>query len=352
MARGRETRCGLKKAGVSGVHDGSGAHDVLMPSCLGRNLEVDRLAATLVVNVRLIACEHTHIHTLHTSKQFKPLTRIPRKLTSLLTSAQVQQVHHVALGFEDSFLLTYRDKRGRDHIESHNLPTELTTFLHATNPQGRPTRNIPAIRLTLGPHNASFFVHDSGSYIWMNLPSELLAALQERIKDGNWTDRPRLVALGADANYLLLTEKHAAVWGLRHYATLSRMLEYSRTEARGIADVRNVALHPYRYQCFIAQSANGTVLSENVPPHEAAGVESIRAAILKDTKEMDMRVQQSQRKIESVSRRPSLQHQATLRKYWGERKQEFRAQSKGLRLSLSLSVSAAGIAGGFSKMLG
>ncbi|KAL5375936.1 hypothetical protein DPSP01_010801 [Paraphaeosphaeria sporulosa] len=279
-------------------------------------------------------------------------TRIPKKLTSLLTSAQVQEVYHVALGFEDSFLLTYRDKRGRDHIESHNLPTELTTFLHAKNPQGRPTRNIPAIRLTLGPHNASFFVHDAGSYIWMNLPSGLLTALQARIKDGNWTDRPRLVALGADANYLLLTERHAAVWDLRHYTTLSRMLEYSRTQARGIADVRNVALHPYRYQCSIAQSANGTVLSDNVPPHEAAGIESIRAAILKDTKEIDMRVQQSQSKIESAPRRPGLQHQATLRKDWGERKQEFRAQSKGLRLSLSLSVSAAGIAGSFSKMLG
>ncbi|KAF2443196.1 hypothetical protein P171DRAFT_433501 [Karstenula rhodostoma CBS 690.94] len=279
-------------------------------------------------------------------------TRIPKKLTALLSSAQIQEVHHVALGFEDSFLLTWRDKHGRDHIESHNLPTELTTFLHATNPQGRPTRNIPAIRLTLGPHNASFFVHDSSAYIWMNLPPELLTALQARIKDGNWTDRPRLVALGADANYLLLTENHAAAWELRHYATLSRMLEYSRTQARGIADVRNVALHPYRYQCFVAQSANGTVLSENVPPHEAAGVQGIRAAILKDTKEMDTRVQQSQKKVESVPRRSSLQHQATLKKDWGERKQEFRAQSKGLKLSLSLSVSAAGIAGSFGKMLG
>lgn len=237
-------------------------------------------------------------------------------------------------------------------IDFHNLPDELTDFLHATNTNGRLIRNIPAIRLTLGPLNASFFVHDSASYIWMNLPSELLSALQARIKDGNWTDRPRLVSLGADASYLLLTEKHAAVWDLRHYATLSRMLEYSRTQPRGIADVRNVALHPYRYQCFIAQSANGTVLSENVPPHEAAGVENIRACILNDTKEKDMHVQPLQRKAESVPRKPTLQHQATLRKDWGDRKQEFRAQSKGLRVSLSLSISAAGIAGSFSKMLG
>lgn len=192
----------------------------------------------------------------------------------------------------------------------------------------------------------------------MGIPSDLVSALQSRIKDGNWTDRPRIVALGADANYLLITEKHAAVWHLSYYATISRMLEYSRTQVRGIADVKNISLHPYRYQCFIAQSANGTLISENAPPHEVTGVDNIRAAILKDTKEMERRAQDAQRKTESVTRRPSapmkptLQHQATLKRDWGERKQEFRAQSKGLRLSLSLSVSAAGIAGSFSKMLG
>lgn len=186
----------------------------------------------------------------------------------------------------------------------------------------------------------------------MNLPPQLLTALQARIKDGNWTDRPRLVALGADANYLLLTEKHAAAWDLRHYAALSQVVEYSRTQARGIADVRNVALHPYRYQCFIAQSANGTVLCENVPLHEAVSIGIIKDAILTDTKEMDMRVHQSQKKIESLPKRPGMQQQATLKKDSGERKHEFRAQAKGLRLSLSFSVSAAGIAGKFSKMLG
>ncbi|KAJ4359912.1 uncharacterized protein N0V89_000469 [Didymosphaeria variabile] len=286
------------------------------------------------------------------SSSRRDYTRLPKKLTFLLTSAQSQEVHHLALGFEDSFLLTWRDKHGRDHIESQGLPTELTNFLYATNAQGRLLRNVPAIRLTLGPHNSSFFVHDSASYIWMNLPSELLTALQARIKDGNWIDRPRIVALGADSNFLLITEKHAAVWDLGFYNTISRMLEYSRTQTRGIADVRNVTLHPYRYQCFVALSMNGTLISENVPPHEAAGVERIRAAILKDTKEMEKKAQESQRRIESVPRRPNMQHQATLRRDWGERKQEVRAQSKGLRLSLSLSVSAAGIAGSFSKMLG
>ena len=188
----------------------------------------------------------------------------------------------------------------------------------------------------------------------MNLPPKLVSALQSRIQEGNWIDRPRIVALGADSNYLLITEKHAAVWNMSCYATISRMLEFSRTQPRGIADIRNVALHPYRYQCFIAQSANGTLIAENVPPHELAGVTSIRAAILADTKDMERRAKDKeviQRRLESVARRPSLQQRASLRTEFGDKKHEFRAQAKGIKLSLSLSVSAAGVAGSFSKML-
>ncbi|KAF1976195.1 hypothetical protein BU23DRAFT_42724 [Bimuria novae-zelandiae CBS 107.79] len=286
-------------------------------------------------------------------------TRLPNKLTTLLTSAQLQEVHHVALGFEDSFLLTYRDKHGRDHIESQNLPPELTTFLYATNPRGRLTRNIPALRLALGPYNASFLIHDSASYIWLNLPPTLLSALQARIKDGVWLDRPRIVALGADSNFLLITEGHAAIWDLGCYTMLSRMLEYSRTQARGIADVAGVALHAYRYECFIAQAVNGAVVSENVPVHEGAGVAGMKEAVLKDVKEVEERAKGAERRarekevvrrrLEGAARRESVHGGQGGER--GEVKEVFRAKGRGIRLSLSLSVST-GLAGSFSKMLG
>ncbi|KAF2242458.1 hypothetical protein BU26DRAFT_610297 [Trematosphaeria pertusa] len=271
-------------------------------------------------------------------------TRLPKKLTSFLTSSQLQKVHHITLGFENSFLITYRDKTGHDHIESRGLPPELENFLYATPPNGATTRNIPNLRLILGPYNTSFFVHDGSSYLWMNLPQPLLSALQSRIKNGSWTDKPRIVALGADGNFLLITEKHAAVWDLSHYRTISSMLEYSRTQDRGIEEIHAGTLHPYRYQCFVAQSRNGTLLHENLPPHQVAGVEGMTAAVMRDTKEAERKAK--------VERRPSLQQRASLTRDWGERKQEFRAQANGLRLSLSLSVSAAGIAGGIGKMLG
>lgn len=185
----------------------------------------------------------------------------------------------------------------------------------------------------------------------MSLPPRLLSALQSRTKDGNWLDKPRIVALGADSNFLLITENHAAVWDLGSYNTISSMLEFSRSQERGIAEVHDITLHPYRYHCFVAQSRNGTLLYENLPPHELPGIEGMKADIQRDTQEVERRARERSR-IADVQRRPSLQHQATLRRDWGDRRQEFRAQSKGLRLSLSLSVSARGLAGGLGKMLG
>ncbi|KAF2676407.1 hypothetical protein K458DRAFT_322106 [Lentithecium fluviatile CBS 122367] len=286
-------------------------------------------------------------------------TRLPKKLAALLTSVQLQKVHHVSLGFGDSFMLTWRDKEGYDHIEFHALPIELTNFLYAKSPTGHLLRSISKVRVTLGPYNHSFFATDGSACLWMNLPPLLLSALQTRIKNGNWTDRPRLVSLGSDQNFLLITEGNAAVWELPQYATLSQMLEYSRSQDSGIEEVYNVTLHPHRYQCFVAQARNGTLLYGNLPPHEVPAIQALQPVILQDTRAAEKSGKERERERRLiVERRPSLRHQGSLKTDWGEgdTRQEIRArkQANGLRLSLSLSVSAKGIAGGFGlgRMLG
>ena len=45
-----------------------------------------------------------------------PSARLPKKLSLLLNSKQLQKIHHVTLGFENSFLVTWRDIQGGDHI--------------------------------------------------------------------------------------------------------------------------------------------------------------------------------------------------------------------------------------------
>jgi hypothetical protein len=233
--------------------------------------------------------------------------------------------------------------------ESSGLPPELTTFLYAKKPDGSLLRYIPSLCLSLGPYNTSFYVTDSSACLWMNLPPPLLSALQARIKNAAWIDRPRIVTLGAAQNFLLITEKHTAVWDLSHYATLSKMLEFSRMQKDGISEVYNATLHAYRYQCFLAQSRNGKLLFENLPLHELGALQSLQPFVLEDTRVAETSREERERRI-VVERRPSLKQQARFRQSWGEggKRQEIRAlkQAKGLRLSLSLSVSAKGLAGG------
>ena len=241
----------------------------------------------------------------------------------------------MTLGFEESFLLTWRDTNGQDRIDASGLPPELIEFLYNRN------RDVKNIRCTLGPYNASFFVHDKASYLWNNLPEPLLAALQGNIRDGNWVDRPRLVALGAGGNFLMVTEKNAAVWDLRHYKSVLTLIKQSNA-----ADIHNLVLHAYRYQCFVSQSKGGRLFSENVPPHQAVGVQDMVEPILKDTEAGQKRFLsfEDSKKSASVPRRPMvLQQRAQMRKEWSEHSHEISARAKGVKLSFSLSVNLGGL---------
>lgn len=192
----------------------------------------------------------------------------------------------------------------------------------------------------------------------MNLPPRLLLALTTRIKDNDWTDRPRIVALGADKNFLLITENKATVWDLSNYRSLTQMLEYAKRQDKGIEEIQNIILHSYRYQGFVAQSRNGTILYEGLPEWNMQGIEGIKGPVLRDTREAEVRQRQF-----DLQRRPSLrtmrsersngrvlEERARLKREWSDKKAELRTQAKGLKISLSLSVSAGGIA--LNKMLG
>lgn len=243
-----------------------------------------------------------------------------------------------------------------DRINSSRLPDELTDFLYAKTPQGQLVRNIPAIRCVLGPSNSSFFVHDSSAYLWMSIPDGLLRALQSRIKNGSWTDKPRIVALGADDNFLLITETNVVIWDLENYKTVSDMLKFARTQEHGIRDIHSLVLHAYRYGCYVAQSRTGALLHGNLPPHQVPGVTSMAEPLMRDTerakeKERPARtpVQRRESERDSLQRRSSgLQERARIKREWSDHKQQFTAQSKGLKLSLSVSFGV----GGLARMLG
>lgn len=267
--------------------------------------------------------------------------RIAKKLARFLSNEQLKQVHHVTLGFEDSFLLIWRDTNGKDRAEASGLPAELVEFIFARN------RDVPKIRCCLGPYNESFFVHDGASYLWKNLPQKLVSTLQKNIKDGSWADQPRLVSLGADGNFLMITENDAAVWDLRNYKPLVALLEKGT-----MSEVHNLILHPYRFHTFVLQSKDGKLTYENIPPHELPGVQAMLEPILNDTKDAQTRqlTRRESGKTAGPQTRPSvLQQRAQLRREWSEHSREFSTQAKGVKLSFSLSVN---LGGGLARLLG
>ncbi|KAJ4333734.1 hypothetical protein N0V87_007395 [Didymella glomerata] len=171
----------------------------------------------------------------------------------------------------------------------------------------------------------------------MSIPDGLLQALQSRIKNGSWIDKPRIVALGADDDFLLITEKNVAIWDLENYKTVSDMLELARTQDRGIAESHNIVLHAYRYECYVAQSKSGALLHGNLPPHQVTGLMKMVEPVLRDTE-----------RAKETDRPTRVPERAKIKREWSDHRQQFTAQSKGLKLSLSVSVSV----GGLARMLG
>lgn len=278
-------------------------------------------------------------------------TRLPQKLLNLITSAQLKQIYHVCLGCEDSFLLTWRDTSGQDRIDVSGLPSDLIEFLYKRDAQRRLVREIPDIRCVLGPYNSSFLAHDGSAYAWLNLPEKLLHALQSRIKDGKWADRPQVVALGADGNFILSTEKNSVIWHLDQYRSVSKYLSSIRERPQEVSKIRQVVLHPYRFQASIIHLQGGGLVADNLPPPAITGFELMKEAALRDTtatRRKPLARQASEGKA-PMQRKPSvLQQRAQMRREWSNHSQEFSAQAKGLKVSLSLNISL----GGLTRMLG
>lgn len=240
----------------------------------------------------------------------------------------------------------WRDRKNQDRIDSQHIPPELKEFLFAHNEERRFIRNISNIRCCLGPYNASFFAHDGSAYRWMSLPTGLLTALQARVVNGEWTDRPRLICLGANNNFVLITENNSAIWSLDNYQNLLHEIQNLSQKKTKTADIWDIALHGYRYNCFVLVSRDGRATHNGHPPHMLPGIEAITITIPQDIRsDTSLFLTRKQSGLrETLPRQTSnLQKRAQLRREWTEHSQQFTAQTKGVKLSLSISVSAAGL---------
>lgn len=93
--------------------------------------------------------------------------------------------------------------------------------------------------MTLGAYNESYFVTDGSASQWLNLPPGLAKAIEGyRKPGGGWLDAPRLVALGAHGDYLLVTKQNAANWSLGHYRSLRYCIQTLGKEQGGLSIIK------------------------------------------------------------------------------------------------------------------
>lgn len=111
---------------------------------------------------------------------------------------------------------------------------EFTSWLEEKGSDGNYTRPFNKVRLTLGPYNESFFAHDTSSYRWRGLPKDLDDALEKfRKPGGGWLDAPKVLSLGYNGDYVMVTMNGARAWKLSSYKSCDQLLDLATAKNLG-----------------------------------------------------------------------------------------------------------------------
>lgn len=121
-------------------------------------------------------------------------------------------------------------------VESANIPNLLEAFLYERK-SGRLVRNLETLRVSFGTSSGSFYATDGSTWQWNNLPPSMQAALSvRRDTRGGWRDPPRLVSLGADGDFILLTVGNGYTMQLTNYPVLDEAFnEHIKSASKGSA---------------------------------------------------------------------------------------------------------------------
>ncbi|CAK7222713.1 hypothetical protein SBRCBS47491_004953 [Sporothrix bragantina] len=190
---------------------------------------------------------------------------LPERCLNFFRSTQpsgVAHVHNLILGANGSFLMTWRGKDGSNYQFHAGLPAHLAAWLDKKDHKGRLVHNIAGIRLALGPNNASYFVTDGKAYQWLNLPPGLKSALDGLSKPGGgFTYAPRIVALGARGNYMMITAGNGGSWSVAAYPELDTFLDEKKAQHGSLAglfsNVATVTLDACDGRNFVLTCFNG-----------------------------------------------------------------------------------------------
>lgn len=210
---------------------------------------------------------------------------LPPEIEMLFTKQPpIQDVFEMALGENWAYFVSYRDADGGVYCRLNNLPPLLTTFLSGPTPSSPPqtalptiSRDLPSLRLTLGPSN-SFFAADESACQWSSLPPALEKALQSRLTEtGTWKlgEQPAFVSLGAGGAYFMRTVGGGGAWELKGQA---EGINTYLTNAPNFTDIKGLYLFPSAPEAYVLLTLAGTAFS-NLPPHTWTDYNKISSAL-------------------------------------------------------------------------
>ena len=81
-------------------------------------------------------------------------------------------------------------------------------------------RDWENLTISLGSDGKAFWARDGKTIIWGDLPPDLNTTVSNLLKNGEFTDCPRLITFGVEDNYFMLTTKNMCHWKLGHYPDL------------------------------------------------------------------------------------------------------------------------------------
>ncbi|CAK7224552.1 hypothetical protein SCUCBS95973_005555 [Sporothrix curviconia] len=190
---------------------------------------------------------------------------LPERCLGFFTSTKpfkVAHVHNLVLGAKGSFMMTWRGQDGCNYQFNTGLPCDLEAWLDKKDSSGRLARTVADIRLALGPDNASYFVTDGKDYSWSNLPTGLHNFVESlRKPGGGFTSAPRIVALGAQGNYMMITAGHGGAWSVAAYPELDTFLDEKKVKHCNMpgmfSNVASVSLDAHDVRNFVMTYFDG-----------------------------------------------------------------------------------------------
>ncbi|KAK0728628.1 hypothetical protein B0T26DRAFT_768319 [Lasiosphaeria miniovina] len=241
---------------------------------------------------------------------------LPADVQGQLSNGVVAETYSMALGPNGSYVWCYKHKTtGKTMMATNGIPDSLKEWIWKKDAGGAFERTFQKIRVNLHPNGTSFYAVDGVAHQWKGLQDPLSAELTGLIKDGQFTDTPRIVTFGAGADYLVITHGGKGFWRLNGHRELREVLDQWRKEGV-LGRITNLALSPFKPEVSAILVETGLLIVSGLPDRTKQPVDLLVEATKADTARIQEQREQAEyeqaaAKIRSNQRKIDLLNMAT-----------------------------------------